>query len=354
MEQAEPLAAETPAADAEQYEKVLGELPSFPPLAMRLAELAGREDASVEEVVDLLRSDAAFSAELLRRANSPAYGFASRIDTLQQALVVLGFDELRRIAMAAAARGYAGPAMQAPELRLCWRHSLAVALLAEELARGTEVTPERAYTAGVMHDIGRLGLLTACPERFAELLQEAEYAGAIEDSSYFLEREADAFGFDHTEAGRWLAERWEIPVDLQAVVGRHHDRPAAAEFDLLTVIQYAVLLADALGFGVTSGVTQRRPAEMAPDAPEEIRPVLQRNPDELAQLLSTRIDALDGNTPEKQTEPAQEASAAPPEPAESDEAETPEPEDAARKLLPWAIGAVAALAAGLGCLMLSS
>ena len=148
---------------------MLGDLPAFPPLAMRLTELAGRPDAEVDEVVELLRSDAALSAELLRRANSTAYGFSSRIDTLQQALVLLGFDELRRIALAAAAKEFAGPALQAPELRLCWRHSLAVALLAEELARGTAISPERAYTAGLMHDIGRLGLLTAHPSDFANL-----------------------------------------------------------------------------------------------------------------------------------------------------------------------------------------
>ena len=355
---ASPGAGRADAKAAELYARILGDLPVFPPLAIRLAELAGGQDAKVDEVVDLLCSDAAFSADLLRRANSPAYGFSSRIDTLQQALVLLGFDELRRIALAAAARGFAGPALQWPELRLCWRHSLAVALLSEELARGTAISPEQAYTAGVMHDIGRLGLLTARPNDFAQLLSEAEAAGPVEDSSYFLDREAEVFGFDHTEAGRWLAERWEIPLDLRAVAGRHHDRPSSGELDLLVLVQYAVTLADALGFGVVEAMARRRPSELAREAPAELAGGLERNPDELAELLASRIDALDGPGPAEESAPAPVVEL-PVEREADTEVQAPLDADAvaeqkARSALPWAIGAVAALAAALAYLMLST
>ena len=352
MEKTEQLAVETVGGE-ERYESILGDLPPFPPLAMRLAEVAGRDDTKVEEVVELLRSDAALSADLLRRANSPAYGFAANIDTLQQALVVLGFDELRRIALVAATKGFAGPVLQAPELRACWRHSLAVALLAEELARGSGVSPERAYTAGVMHDIGRLALLTARPDDLAAIISEATFGPSIDDTGYLLDREREKFGFDHTEAGSWLARRWDIPVDLQAAAGRHHDRPEAGPVSLLQVIQYAVLLADLIGFGVSPREELGSPAKLASDAPQELRPVLQRNPAELAEVLKRRIDALDGELPQAHPEPAPDA-APEEEPEGSEESESAEEaaEERARRLLPWVLGAVAALAAGLAYLVL--
>jgi HD-like signal output (HDOD) protein len=328
-----------PVVGAEPAEATLRDLPAFPPLAIRLANAAGGEESAVEEVVDLLRSDAALSAELLRRANSPAYGFSARIDTLQQALVLLGFDELRRMALASAARGIAGQALEAPELRLCWRHSLAVALLAQELARGTDVAPERAYTAGVMHDIGRLGLLASRPAEFRRLLNEAAAAGEIQDASYFLDRESEIFGVDHTEAGRWLAERWEMPVDLRAVAGRHHDRPSGGPVDLLVIVQYAVALADALGFGVVETVARREPAELAADAPAELREALERDGAELSDLLRARIDALDAPPAEPaEEEPPPEKGVAPVEaPEAANEPELPSPRALAGSLAVMAV-----------------
>ena len=147
-----------------------------------------------------------------------------------------------------------------------------------------------------------------------------------------LDREADVFGFDHTEAGRWLAVSWDIPLDLQSIAGRHHDRPSGAGVDLLLLIQHAVQMADALSFGVVDSLGRRTPAELAAEAPAEMREVFERDPEELAQLLSTRIDALDGAVVVAQPEPDVEQVAHEPEGAAEADAE-PDDEDAARAAL---------------------
>lgn len=244
---------------AAPFEAVLADLPPFPSVAVQLSTLLSVENPPIDEAVELIESDPALSADLLRRANSPAYGFASEIRSLQHCLVVLGFAEVRQLALAVSARRFAQDALRRPELERCWRNSLAVAILAERLAGVSGVSPEAAYTAGLMQDIGALSLFTARPDEYAELLRQAEEDGPIDDTEYFLRREAEIFGFDHTAAGRWLAERWGLPTTILEVVGRHHDRLQAdraqtSEAGLLEVVQVAVRAADTLGFGLTASV----------------------------------------------------------------------------------------------------
>ncbi len=239
---------------ATPFEAVLADLPPFPSVAVRLSALLASEQPSIDEATELIESDPALSADLLRQANSAAYGFASEIRSLQHCLVVLGFAEVRRLALAMSARRFARKALRRPELERCWRNSLAVAILSERLAELTGVSADAAYTGGLMQDIGSLSLFTARPDEYAELLRQAAEAGPIDDTDYFLRRESEVFGFDHAAAGRWLAEQWGLPRDLIEVAGRHHDRPQPGQAGLLETVQVAVRAADTLGFGLAETV----------------------------------------------------------------------------------------------------
>jgi len=129
-------------------------------------------------------------------------------------------------------------------LQPCWHHTLASALIASELARLCGFRPAEVYTAALLHDIGRLGLLTAYPVEYeAILLQTGEQPGGL------LEVERANFGVDHVEAGVWLAHEWKLPESIVEVIANHH-RPADGPLGEIGIVHMACLLADLLGFAV--------------------------------------------------------------------------------------------------------
>ncbi|MGA3039297.1 MAG: HDOD domain-containing protein [Bryobacteraceae bacterium] len=252
---------------------LLARIPAFPPIVLRLLDLLARDDVEIRELVALISSDPAFSAQILRVANSPLFGFRSRIDSLQSALVVLGLRRVRSLSMTVATANHMKAALCIEELSRCWRHMLACALLTEELARSCRQFEERAYTAGLLHDVGRLGLLLAYPIEYAGLLRNAG-RNVLE----LLDCEREVLGMDHCEAGRFLAAQWNLPEDFQIIAARHHDPQQNSAVDLLTLVHLGCRLADSLGFWVVEPIR--------PDSPEEIQASL---PPALAKRI--KIDA---------------------------------------------------------------
>src|ERR1022692_1935928 len=161
------------ARDDVEIRELVALISSDPAIVLRLLDLLARDDVEIRELVALISSDPAFSAQILRVANSPLFGFRSRIDSLQSALVVLGLRRVRSLSMTVATANHMKAALRIEELSRCWRHMLACALLTDELARCCRAFEDRAYTAGLLHDVGRLGLLMAYPIEYAGLLRNA-------------------------------------------------------------------------------------------------------------------------------------------------------------------------------------
>ena len=237
---------------------LLSRIPAFPPIVLRLLDLLSREDVEIRELVALISSDPALSAQILQVANSPLFGFRCQIDSLQSALVVLGLRRIRSLSMTVATSNHMKAVLHIEELSRCWRHMLACALLTEELARSCSAFEDRSYTAGLLHDVGRLGLLLAYPNEYAEILRSSD-RNALE----LLDCEHQALGMDHCEAGRALAEHWCFPEDFQIIAARHHDPQANSQIDLLTLVHLGCRLADSLGFWVVK--------PLQPSSPEEIQ-----------------------------------------------------------------------------------
>jgi HD-like signal output (HDOD) protein len=212
----------------EDRKGLLARIPAFPPIVLRLLDVLSSDDVEIRELVSLVSSDPAFSAQILQVANSPLFGFRSQIDSVQSALVVLGLRRVRALTMTVATANHMKAVLKIEELSRCWRHMLACALLTEELARSCSKFEERAYTAGLLHDVGRLGLLLAHPTEYAELLRNAT-RNALE----LLDCEKNVLGMDHCEAGRLLAAQWNLPAELQIVAARHHDPQTGRQLGLL-------------------------------------------------------------------------------------------------------------------------
>ncbi|PWU06987.1 MAG: hypothetical protein C5B51_11000 [Terriglobia bacterium] len=226
---------------------VLSNIPAFPPVVLRVLDVVASESPDMAQLVTDISSDATLSAQVLRMANSPLFGLSAQIDTVQHAVTTLGLLRVQSLVMAVATSSYMRAALRTEALRRTWRHTLATAVLSRELARAGGLPPERAYSLGLLHDIGRLGLLVAYPEEYERILNLAD-----RDSLSLLDQEKKLFGLDHCEAGRRLMEEWKLPHEFCVIVGRHHDPPSTAAMDSLLVSYLACQMADTLGYPVVT------------------------------------------------------------------------------------------------------
>jgi len=265
--------------------------PPFPAIAKKVLELLGKEDVDVRQVVRWLQADPIFSGEMLRVANSALYGTSRQIRSVHHATITLGLDFVKALAVTVGLRAYIKSAMKEPILRRCWAHSLACALLSQEIAIACLLKGDEAYTAGLLHDIGRLGLLAAYPVEYANVLSVA-----VDYSFDLLHCERELFDIDHCQAGEWLAEQWKLPAELANIAAHHHDEPtltnANHEPDLLLVVRLACRLADALDFSVVKAREAASVEQILEYLPEPAQVRFPKDMEALKAKVTDRIRAL--------------------------------------------------------------
>lgn len=267
----------------------LRRLPPFPAVATKLLRLLSSDDIAVSEIVNLIRADPALASELMRVVNSPLYGFPAHISSIQNAVTLLGLQTVRSFALTVSMKGFLHTALRLDLLRRIWRHSLACGMLCEEVSSAcsaSEGVDDRAYTAGLLHNVGRLGLFVAHPRAYADLLTQPS-------QDDILERERQAFGIDHCEAGAWLAHSWGLPQDLEAVIAGHHQPPSGAAFDLADLVRVAVILTDALGFDILPPARAYSLAEIRSMMPPAAQYRFDPDPEVLTIKLTDRLNTFD-------------------------------------------------------------
>jgi len=228
-------------------EQSLSKIPPFPPVAVRLLTLFVQQTPDVQQIAELIGGDGVFTARLLQCINSYEFGLKRTVSNLKQAVALIGVERTGQVMVAYATAAYAQAALGTDELKQCWQHTVATAVIANEIARCCERFTDIAYTAGFLHDLGRLGLMVAYPPEYQRIIQSAS-----ERRVDVLDLEREEFGVDHAEAGRLLTERWGLPSEFGAVTGRHHHGFEGSELDLARIVQVACRLADVLGYEVIS------------------------------------------------------------------------------------------------------
>jgi putative nucleotidyltransferase with HDIG domain len=128
-------------------------------------------------------------------------------------------------------------------LRKVWVHSLVTAVIAEEAARVSGVPTDTAYTAGLLHNLGTLGLMSAYPEEYTRMLEVTQDFGFN-----LLQTERDLFDINHCLAGCYLAQDWDFPDELAAAIAVHHEDPVPQEVSLDNVVKVSWRLSDTLGY----------------------------------------------------------------------------------------------------------
>jgi putative nucleotidyltransferase with HDIG domain len=225
------------------------ELPPIPAVAASLLQLVGRDTVGAAEIAETIGADGVIAAEVLRAANSAHYGIRGEVVNLLHATRLLGLARIRALAAAIGLRRYLGPTLQHPAVRRCFTHNLACALLGEQIAVRLGGSTADAYSAGLLHDIGRLALVVAHPETYPRLLDGMRGSGPAA-----LAVERAAFGLDHCEAGAWVAAQLILPQVFQDVARHHHDPDAVGPGDALVRTGVACRLADWMGCWVIAPI----------------------------------------------------------------------------------------------------
>jgi putative nucleotidyltransferase with HDIG domain len=220
----------------------LQDLPSLPAVVMELLTSIDQEDVDISVLAKKVSHDQALTAKTLRLANSSVYGLQVKVTTIQQAITFLGFQTTRNLITAAAVTGcFADGQCAGFDDRAFWRHSIGTAACARVLARRMRLNQDFAFTAGLLHDIGRLVLVSTYPERYAEAI-----AWRAANDSEMLEAERAVLGVDHVMAGVALAEHWNFSDTMRLAIAHHHDPGEPGAGFLATIIHVANAIVHAL------------------------------------------------------------------------------------------------------------
>ena len=227
----------------------VGALEPMPESVKRLAQVAGDPNATVDDIVDAIKYDQSITAELLRAANSALSGAAHKIETINQAVVrmgvawTLGLVTGKRMhkSMARECKAY-----DLAEFEL-WRHSLAAAIAAGKLGQyATQPVPAGAFTAALMHDVGKLILGRHFTPDSAQCI-----IGMVDDGMSYIQAENEVLGTDHAVVGGIVARHWEFPDTFIHAIENHHN-PDADPTPVLDAVHIANIVAKTLGIGLGS------------------------------------------------------------------------------------------------------
>lgn len=220
----------------------INRLPPASGIVSDLLRCLDDENVTATTLAHIIARDQALVARLLRVANSPFYGLRGQVDSIPNAIAVLGLRAVHGMATASAFCGMF-PAISGSSFKVdvYFRHSLACAACSRALARRMGLSQGGAFVAGLLHDIGQLMLACVFPAHMA-----AANAYRREHDCLMSEAEMAVAGMDHGQIGGILGERWHFPPAICDVIANHHRPEAGVCGDLVCVVHLGDVLAHAL------------------------------------------------------------------------------------------------------------
>lgn len=220
-------------ARLDSYLNGIDYLPPTPTLMIRLIGLFQQPDRDVDEVIELMRQDPSLTAEVLRRCNTSFFGNEEPVTDINEAVFRLGFYEVYRITVALFGMQSMSLAQVARnfEVETLWRHSALTAIVGGAMARELGESEGIIFTAGLLHDAGKIVLASAEGPKYAALLREHGLLGTATN-----EAEKAAFGFNHCEIGAQLLHRWGVPEQVYVPVLCHHEASWSGPYERASAI----------------------------------------------------------------------------------------------------------------------
>ncbi len=220
----------------------LRSIPSLPTLYEEVTAALRKEDPSLSEIAKIISKDVGMAAKILQLANSAFVGASGRVSSLVQALSLIGTETVRTLVLSVHVFSqFERNSKVAPSLPALWDHSAAVSALAQRIASSegcAKAMVEECFTAGLLHDIGKVVLLAEMPREYHQIFETNSYSKSVEQ---------ERLGCTHAEVGAYLMSIWGLPLSLVHAVAFHH-RPcdsAETHFSPLTAVHAADAIASA-------------------------------------------------------------------------------------------------------------
>jgi putative nucleotidyltransferase with HDIG domain len=230
------------------------DLPTIPQVATRVIELLDRPGVELDQVVDMILADQVLAARVIKMVNSPVYKPAHPIKSVKRALIYLGFRHIRELAFTYSFVDVFEGRDGILDVKSFWEHSFGVGVVAKIIAQRVRYPDtEKAYLAGIIHDIGEVFLSYYRQDAFRALLD------SVQGSPFRLvDKEIEFLGTSHNEVGHCIAKKWNFPADYCEVISMHH-APEQAEIDptLCAIVNLADLFCSVceLDYGGNSWVS---------------------------------------------------------------------------------------------------
>jgi HD-like signal output (HDOD) protein len=214
----------------------IAEISSLPTVAIQIANLANDSDTDCDEMIQAIRSDPALAMRMMRTVNSSFYGLTGKVSDLKQAVVLVGFEEVRKLALTACvtplfrqSTGYG-----AYTRRGLWNHMVATGVVAELIAHECgEIQPQQAYLAGLLHDVGIILIDQYLHKLFQRIVDQ------LTEETPLCEVEMEVLGFDHQALGGHVAARWNLPEHLVDAIRHHHVLQDDSQSSMVQVVALA-------------------------------------------------------------------------------------------------------------------
>jgi putative nucleotidyltransferase with HDIG domain len=250
-------------------------LPPAPTVAVQLLNLFGDPNRDVDRIVELVGLDPSLTAATLKRCNSAAHGGEEPVTDMFHAVCQLGFYEVYCIVSALIASrtmSQVRAKYMLDAMRL-WRHTVTTGVVASILARRVQEVDATAFTAGLLHDIGKLIFISVEGIPYAEMVREKGFYG-----SKLALAEEESFGFTHAALGARLLTRWSLPANVCTAVRFHHQPPAAAgQFQhLAATVNFANFLAHKVIDGPAAEPGSHEAMDLLGLTPDDMPALLQR------------------------------------------------------------------------------
>jgi len=232
---------------AEHIIKSTTQVASLPTIYTKIDEALSSANCTNTYLVDILSEDTALSARLLRLANSAMFNFPSKIDSISQAITIIGTQQLRALVLASSVmKLFKDIPEDLINMEMFWRHSIACGVCARifaSLRRAANV--EYYFLAGLLHDIGRLIMFKEVPNEISSAMKQAK-----ETKQLLFKVEKEILGFDHAKLGAMLLKDWKLPPQLVESTAYHHTPNRSADYqDEVAIVHVADIIANVAQLG---------------------------------------------------------------------------------------------------------
>lgn len=233
--------------DADRIVSNVLKVAALPAVAMKFSEAIKNPLTSNHELEKIISEDSALASKILMIANSALFNFPSKIDTIASAISIIGHKQLSEIILSCSIVAmFKDLPQDVIDMDMFWRHSIAVATASRILAaQRREQNIEKFFTAGLLHDIGKLIMFTETPKNIKEVMDRC---ASSKELMHKVEKEL--LGFDHAKLGAMLLHKWKLPEEIVTAVYYHH-MPSISKGDVVnaSVVHIADILAHSLQFG---------------------------------------------------------------------------------------------------------